>query len=68
MQVRGVKLRVFDTGDVGESTSRPVLLFLHGMRDAAASLFSIAAPFADRYRIVLPELRGHGSSDYPSAY
>lgn len=68
VRVRGVKLRVFDTGDQGDSASRPVLLFLHGMRDAAASLFPIAAPFADRYRIVLPELRGHGGSDWPGAY
>jgi pimeloyl-ACP methyl ester carboxylesterase len=68
VRVRGVNLRIFDTGEHDDSTSRPVLLFLHGMRDVAASLFSVAAPFANRYRILLPELRGHGGSDWPGAY
>lgn len=66
--VRGVKLSVLDTGDHGETAGRPVLVFLHGMRDVAQSLEPIAAPFSNRYRIVLPELRGHGNSDNPGAY
>jgi pimeloyl-ACP methyl ester carboxylesterase len=68
VRVRGVNLCVFDSGEVQRTAPRPVLLFLHGMRDVAASLFPIAAAFVDRYRVVLPELRGHGRSDNAGAY
>jgi len=68
VRVRGVELSVFDSGENDHTLEKPVLLFLHGMRDVAASLFPIAAPFVDRYRIVLPELRGDGRSDSPGAY
>jgi pimeloyl-ACP methyl ester carboxylesterase len=44
------------------------MLLLHGSADLAWSLDSIAQAFADRYRVVSVDLRGHGHSDHPGAY
>ena len=47
---------------------------LHGLRDCAWSLLPIAHALAssgdahEGYRVVIPELRGHGSSDHSEAY
>lgn len=48
--------------------NNPPLVIVHGIRDVAASLLVIAQPLADRWYVVLPELRGHGDSDNSSHY
>lgn len=60
------RLRVVEWGEA----SRPALLLLHGIRDHARSWDWVAAALADRFRIVAPDLRGHGDSDWvdPAAY
>ena len=45
----------------------PVLLMVHGMRDHAGSMRLMADRFPE-YRIVTPDLRGHGDSDNPGVY
>ncbi len=60
----GVSLNVLTLGD----PANPPLVFVHGIRDVAASLLAIAEPLADRWYIVLPELRGHGDSDNSNYY
>jgi pimeloyl-ACP methyl ester carboxylesterase len=40
----------------------PPLLLIHGGRDNAASWNEIAPHFADRWRVIAPDLRGHGES------
>jgi pimeloyl-ACP methyl ester carboxylesterase len=60
----GVALNVLTLGD----PRNPPLVLLHGIRDVAASLFVVAEPLADRWYVVLPELRGHGDSDNSSHY
>ena len=42
----------------------PVLLLQHGGRDHARSWDAVAGAFAGRYRVVAPDLRGHGDSDW----
>lgn len=42
----------------------PVLVLQHGMRDHARSWDCVASYFADRYRVIAPDLRGHGDSDW----
>jgi pimeloyl-ACP methyl ester carboxylesterase len=42
----------------------PPLVLLHGVRDHARSWDRIAAAFADRYRVLAPDLRGHGDSEW----
>ncbi|MCP5181530.1 MAG: alpha/beta fold hydrolase [Pseudomonadales bacterium] len=69
LTVRGVRLRIYDSGaPATPAPQAPVLLFLHGLRDVAHSLLPVAAPFADRHRLVLPDQRGHGASDRSDAY
>ena len=46
----------------------PHLVMLHGMHDVGGSLLPIAERLATRFRVVLPDLRGHGASDRPGAY
>ena len=60
----GVSLSVLELGTERD----PPLVMLHGMRDVAWSLLPVAEPLSRRYRVLLPELRGHGMSDRPGAY
>lgn len=53
--------------ELGPTDGKP-LVMLHGMRDVAWSLLPVAETFAGRFRVILPELRGHGDSDRPGAY
>ena len=47
----------------GEANAPPLVL-LHGKRDHARSLDRLAAAFRDDYRVITPDLRGHGDSDW----
>jgi len=40
----------------------PTLVFLHGAGDQAGAWSQVAPAFADRYRVVVPDLAGHGDS------
>jgi pimeloyl-ACP methyl ester carboxylesterase len=42
----------------------PPLVLLHGVRDHARSWDRIAAALADRWRVLAPDLRGHGDSEH----
>ncbi|GIX31696.1 MAG: hydrolase [Porticoccaceae bacterium] len=42
----------------------PPLILLHGIRDHAHSWDRIAPALAARFRVVAPDLRGHGDSDW----
>lgn len=64
VDANGVRLAVLELGD----PDAPPLLMLHGMRDVGAALLPIAEPLASRYRVILPDLRGHGASDQPGCY
>jgi pimeloyl-ACP methyl ester carboxylesterase len=44
------------------------MVILHGMRDHALSMGSISTAFMDEFRVVVPDLRGHGDSDNPGSY
>jgi pimeloyl-ACP methyl ester carboxylesterase len=51
----------------GDETAAPLVL-LHGVRDHARAWDFIAAAFADRYRVIAPDLRGHGDSGWAGFY
>jgi pimeloyl-ACP methyl ester carboxylesterase len=57
----GIRLAYFELGDV---KGLPVLL-LHGFTDSARSWSLIAPYLATGFRLVAPDLRGHGHSDKP---
>jgi pimeloyl-ACP methyl ester carboxylesterase len=64
VDANGVRLSVLESGPI----DRPPVVLLHGMRDVADSLLPIADRLTPRYRVLLPELRGHGRSDQPGCY
>lgn len=57
-----LKLHFWDWGDNG----KPNLLLVHGSRDHARSWDLVAAAFRDEYRVLAPDLRGHGDSGWAS--
>ena len=54
-----LRLAYWEWGDA----EAPPLVLLHGKRDHARSLDRIAAALCDHYRVIAPDLRGHGDSD-----
>ena len=42
----------------------PTMIFLHGLNDHCRTFDELIEPFIDEYRIVTPDLRGHGDSDW----
>ena len=58
----GIRLRVLDTGG-GPAT----LLLLHGLSASHDIWEHVVDEFADRYRVVAPDLPGHGESAKPDA-
>ena len=59
--VDGIRLRVAEAG------SGPALLLLHGLTATHANWEHTLPAFADRYRVVAPDLPGHGASEKPDA-
>lgn len=47
---------------VFEAGSGPPLVFLHGAGDQAGAWSKVAPAFTSRYRVLIPDLPGHGSS------
>ena len=54
----GTPVHVF----VGGPAHGPALVLLHGMADDRHSFVNAAADLTDRYRVVLPDLRGHSDN------
>ncbi len=57
---QGLRLNVCAWG----RAAAPPLVLLHGVRDHARSWDRIAEAFAGRYRVLAPDLRGHGDSEW----
>jgi pimeloyl-ACP methyl ester carboxylesterase len=57
----GIRLRVLDAGQ------GPALILLHGLSASHDIWEHVVDEFADRYRIVAPDLPGHGESAKPDA-
>jgi pimeloyl-ACP methyl ester carboxylesterase len=58
-----LKLHFWDWGDGGD-TNRPNLILVHGGMDHARSWDRIAEAFLDDFRVLAPDLRGHGDSQW----
>ena len=56
----GLSLNVWAWG----RAEAPPLVLVHGVRDHARAWDRIAERFADRYRVLAPDLRGHGDSEH----
>jgi pimeloyl-ACP methyl ester carboxylesterase len=55
-----LKLHFWDWGDNG----KPNLVLVHGSRDHARSWDFVAREFCNDFRVVAPDLRGHGDSQW----
>jgi len=55
-----LKLHFWDWGDNG----KPNLILVHGSRDHARNWDRVAAAFHRDFRVVAPDLRGHGDSNW----
>jgi pimeloyl-ACP methyl ester carboxylesterase len=57
---QGLKLHYVDWGNEGA----PCLLLIHGIRDHARSWDWVARALRGKWRIIAPDLRGHGDSQW----
>jgi pimeloyl-ACP methyl ester carboxylesterase len=64
LNINGLTLHYRDWGD----QRLPPLLVLHGLGAHARSWDHVAAALADHYRIIVPDLRGHGRSSWAADY
>jgi pimeloyl-ACP methyl ester carboxylesterase len=64
LTVDGRRIHYRDWGDA----SAPPLLLLHGSFQHAHTWDPVARGLADQYRVVAPDWRGHGESDWASEY
>ncbi len=62
VSIRGFKLRLRLWGD----TSKPLVLLQHGGKDHGRSWDWTVAALMDDYCCAVPDLRGHGDSDWPA--
>jgi pimeloyl-ACP methyl ester carboxylesterase len=58
--VNGMRLHYLEWGDAGA----PPLVLLHGIDRIAHTFDHVAPRFADRYRVIAMDLRGHGDSGW----
>ncbi|WP_407700261.1 SDR family oxidoreductase [Streptomyces beihaiensis] len=61
----GIELCVVELGDTGE-TRRPTVVLVHGYPDSKEVWSEVAARLADRFHVVLYDVRGHGRSTAPA--
>ncbi|MFI1735160.1 alpha/beta fold hydrolase [Streptomyces acidicola] len=50
------------------SPEAPPLVLLHGVTSDGTAWDAVAAHFAARHRVLVPDLRGHGRSPHPGTY
>lgn len=60
IEIHGVRQAVVDEGDGDE-----VLLLIHGMAGSAQTWRAVLPRLAKRYRVIAPDLLGHGQSSKP---
>jgi pimeloyl-ACP methyl ester carboxylesterase len=64
IDVGAVRLTYRVWGDEGA----PPMVLLHGLTASGANWAPVAPVLASRYRVHAPDLRGHGTSDWPGEY
>jgi hypothetical protein len=64
LQVHGLRLHIQEWG----ATDSPPVMVVHGAFSHAHAWDHIAAALADRFRVIVPDLRGHGDSEWADDY
>lgn len=67
VELRGLRLRVADTAPgIAGTAAQPVIVLLHGLGASRHDWVTVTPPLVARgYRVVAPDLRGHGDSQRP---
>jgi len=60
LTANGLRIHYLDWGGAG----KPPLIMLHGIARIAHTFDHLAPKFADRYRVIAVDMRGHGDSDW----
>jgi pimeloyl-ACP methyl ester carboxylesterase len=60
LTANGLRIHYLDWGGAG----KPPLIMLHGIARIAHTFDQLAPKFADRYRVIAVDMRGHGDSDW----
>ncbi|HAC34248.1 MAG TPA: hypothetical protein DCF45_07005 [Gammaproteobacteria bacterium] len=66
--VRGLRFNLLEwspAGEVSAATERPVLFLVHGGAVSAHTWDIVALQLARHYRVIAPDIRGHGDSEWP---
>lgn len=66
VRVNGIRLRYLDWSGPANPTFPPTVL-LHGLLQTKEGMANLASHLARRGRVVVPDLRGRGSSDQPES-
>ena len=66
----GFEHRIIDTGEVKihawcGGTGHEAVLLLHGHPESHLTWYAVAPRLAERYRVVIPDMRGYGESSKP---
>ena len=64
IELNGLRFHYRDWGN----EAAPPLLLLHGHTHHARTWDTVARGLADRYRVLAPDLRGHGETDWATEY
>jgi pimeloyl-ACP methyl ester carboxylesterase len=64
VSLRGIDFHYLEWGDA----SRPPLVLLHGLTGHAHIWDHMAPHLAERYRVLVPDQRGHGDTSHPDSY
>lgn len=62
----GVRLCVAEHGEPAGESGPPTVVLLHGYPDSKEVWSDVAVRLADRFHVVLYDVRGHGRSDVPA--
>jgi 3-oxoadipate enol-lactonase len=62
--VNGIRLAC----EVSGAPEAPPMVLLHGLGEGRVSWAPVIPRFSERFRVVAPDLRGHGDSDWPGSY
>lgn len=60
----GLKMHCRFAGDESHQT----MLLLHGLGESGANWDPVVPALSTKYRLAIPDQRGHGASDWPSSY
>lgn len=55
--------QVWFENNAGRASAHPAFVLLHGANDHAGTWFAVAPALAQQYRVIIPDLAGHGESE-----